>query len=135
MKKRGVGLVVVCVTVLIGLVFYWRLVQTPASWAEEVPPADSPSTFPEGSSSVIESLTWQITGNDQTTLYQQAKKLLEGIREAMIVKETGRLLVVSLPTKELPALRQSLHKLGTVNAPDAEGSAPTTLLRLTFTQP
>lgn len=99
------------------------------AWAED------PSVFPEGSSSVIESLTWQITSSEQATLHQQVKQLLASIAEAMIVKETERLLVVSLPTKELPALRQALQKLGTVSAPDVEGSAPTTLLRLTFTQP
>lgn len=56
------------------------------------------------------------------------------IPEAVVVKENESLLVISLPTRKLSALRQELSKFGSVSTPEAEAalSAPTTLLRLVF---
>ena len=102
----------------------------PQGWTEE------PSAFPEGSSSVIESLTWRVVGSDPTALRQQAKTVVGQIPEAVLVKESETLLVFSLPTQKLSALRQELNKLGTLSASEgAVPDAPTTLLRLMFVQP
>src|SRR5215510_15385265 len=103
----------------------------PLARADEAPAAED---FPEGSSSVIESLTWRVTVSDPATLHEQAKALVGHIPEAVVVKENESLLVVSLPTQQLSALRQQLSKLGSVSTPDGEAtpSAPTTLLRLMF---
>ncbi|HKA54682.1 MAG TPA: hypothetical protein VKJ47_13570 [Candidatus Binatia bacterium] len=102
--------------------------------ADEAPVAPAAEDFPEGSSSVIESLTWRVTVSDPATLHEQAKALVGHIPEAVVVKENESLLVVSLPTQQLSALRQQLSKLGSVSTPDGEAtpSAPTTLLRLMF---
>jgi hypothetical protein len=108
-----------------------RLTQASAPGAEES------AAFPEGSSSVIESLTWRVAGRDPAILRMQAKALVEKKAGAVIVKDEEGLLVVSLPTQELVAFRQELAKLGSLGAPgaDTEPSAPTTLLRLLFVQP
>ena len=102
--------------------------------ADETPAAPAAQDFPEGSSSVIESLTWRVTVSDPAALHQQAKALVGQIPEAVMVKENESLLVVSLPTQKLSMLRQELSKLGVVSTPDEEAtpSAPTTLLRLMF---
>jgi len=103
-------------------------------WAGE--PSTPTSAFPEGSSSVIESLTWRVVGSDPTALRQQAKTVVGQIPEAVLVKESETLLVFSLPTQKLSALRQELNKLGTLSASEgAVPDAPTTLLRLMFVQP
>ena len=83
---------------------------------------------------MIESLTWRVTTSDPTALRERAKTFVGQISEAAIVKESESLLVVSLPTQKLPALRQELSKLGSVSTPEGETtpSAPTTLLRLMF---
>ena len=102
--------------------------------ADEAPAAPAAQDFPEGSSSVIESLTWRVTVSDPATLHEQAKALVGQIPEAVVVKENESLLVVSLPTQKLSMLRQELSKLGAVSTSDKEAtpSAPTTLLRLMF---
>ncbi|MBI3800322.1 MAG: hypothetical protein HY268_25525 [Deltaproteobacteria bacterium] len=104
------------------------------TWADETPGSPAAQDFPEGSSSVIEPLTWRVSASDPTALYERAKTLVAQIPEAAIVKEGENLLVVSLPTPQLPALRQELSKLGSVSSPTGETtpSAPTTLLRLMF---
>jgi hypothetical protein len=61
--------------------------------------------------------------------------MVEQIPEAVLVKESETLLVLSLPTQKLSALRQELSKLGAVSASEeAVPEAPTTLLRLMFVQ-
>jgi hypothetical protein len=104
------------------------------AWAEESPSSPTAEDFPEGSSSVIESLTWRVTAGDPAALHQQAKALVGQISEAVVVKENESLLVVSLPTQKLTTLRQELSKLASVSTPEGEAtaSAPTTLLRLMF---
>ncbi len=120
----------ITVVFLLGLVLALLITSHAARTEESPAPA---SAFPEGSSSVIESLTWRVAGSDPTTLHQQAKALVGQIAEAVLVKESETLLVFSLPTQKLPSLRQELSKLGSVSAPDeATPTAPTTLLRLMF---
>ena len=108
-----------------------------AAWADEPPGAPAAADFPEGSSSVIEPLTWRVNTSDPTALHERAKILVGQIPEAVIVKENGSLLVVSLPTQKLSGLRQELSKLGSVSPPAEETppNAPTTLLRLMFVGP
>ncbi|HEV8715725.1 MAG TPA: hypothetical protein VGX03_23215, partial [Candidatus Binatia bacterium] len=98
--------------------------------ADEVPVSPAAQDFPEGSSSVIESLTWRVTTSDPAALHQRTKALVGQIPEAVVVKENESLLVVSLPTQKLPTLRQELSKLGSVSPAEGEAppSAPTTLL-------
>jgi hypothetical protein len=121
------------VAFLLGFVFY-RVTDPYAIRAEDVPP--SATGLPEGSSSVIESRTWRVAGSDPAALRQQAKTVVSQIAEAVTVKESETLLVFSLPTQKLPALRQELSKLGLVSVSEEDpGDAPTTLLRLMFVQP
>lgn len=105
----------------------------PLVWAQD----GGPSAFPEGSASIIQARTWQIAGSDPTALQGQAKAAVEKIGQAVLVKEKEGLLVVSLPTDKLAELRQALAKLGTMpaTAEEAAPSAPTTLLRMTFSHP
>jgi hypothetical protein len=56
---------------------------------------------------------------------------------ALIVKEEEHLLLISLPTRELPTLRRELTKLGEVSPLDTEaalGDPTTTLLQVMFVQ-
>jgi hypothetical protein len=93
------------------------------------------SALPEGSSSLIESLTWQLASGNSAALREQVKGLVSKTAEAVIVKETKEVLVISLPTSELAALRQELLKRGQLSGhADAESDAPTTLLRIQFVQ-
>lgn len=94
-----------------------------------------PSALPEGSASVIESLTWRLAGQDPAALRTQVKVLMERIAGAVIVKDSADQLVTSLPTSELATLRQALTTLGELSGPAAAASdAPTTLLRVQFVQ-
>jgi hypothetical protein len=97
---------------------------------------DTPSAFPEGSSSVIESLTWRLAGSDPAALREQVRALVSQIARAVLIKDTEGTLTVSVPTSELAALSQKLTKLGQLSGPetDAQPSAPTTLLRVLFVQ-
>ena len=96
----------------------------------------APAAFPEGSSSVIESLTWRVAGNDPAALREQIKDLLSQTAGAVLIKDTEGALTISVPTSELPTLSQELTKLGQLSGSetDTEPSAPTTLLRVLFVQ-
>lgn len=111
----------------------WSAADTPVSWAEEA----SPSAYPEGSSSIIETRSWQLSGSDLTALHAQAKAAVAEIDEAVLVKEEDGLLVVSLPTQQLSELRERLTALGATytTREKTDPQAPTTLLRLTFQKP
>ena len=107
----------------------------PLGWAQD----GGPPVFPEGSASIIQSQTWQIAGSDPTVLRGQAKAVVQKIGEVVLVKEAEGLLVVSLPTGKLAALRQALDELGgtmqtVAEQEEAAPGAPTTLLRMTFSQ-
>jgi len=111
---------------------FWTLTDTATLQAQDPSPSFG---LPEGSSSIIESVTWRITASDLVALREQTKAAVSQIPGAVIVKETASLLSISLPTQQLPALRQALAKLGSVNPAETDPSAPTTLLRLMFVQP
>lgn len=137
MGKRWTGFVIVVIAVTLGFVFWWRPAQAQAPAAEEAPPPNAPLASPDGKSSAIESLTWPVAGNNLVAMREQVKALIGQVSGAVLVKENAGLLIISLPTKELAALRQELNKTGSVNAAETESqpSAPTTLLRLIFIQP
>jgi hypothetical protein len=118
-------------TLFLALAF-WTLTDTATLQTQD---PSSPSGLPEGSSSIIDSVTWRITTDDLVALREQTKAAVSQIPEAVIVKETASLLSISIPTKQLPTLRQALAKLGTVTPAEADPSTPTTLLRLMFVQP
>lgn len=95
-----------------------------------------PSALPEGSASVIESLTWRLAGPDPAALRARVKALVGRTAGAVIVKDSADQLVTSLPTSELATLRQALTTLGELSGPEAAASdAPTTLLRVQFVRP
>jgi len=132
--KSWSQLVVVVVPVMLGFMC-WSV--TPMSAAEEESPPAAPSASPDGKPSAIESLTWPVAGTNLVAMREQVKALIGQMNGAKLVKENAGLLIVSLPTKELAALRQELNKTGSVSVAETEPqpSAPTTLLRLIFIQP
>lgn len=94
-----------------------------------------PSPLPEGSGSVIESLTWRLAGQDPATLRTQVIAVVQRTAEAVIVRDAGDHLVTSLPTSAVATLRQTLAQLGELSGPaEVTSAAPTTLLRIQFVQ-
>jgi len=79
-------------------------------------------------------LVWRVAGSEPAILRQQVKALVSQRAEAVVVQEEERLLVISLPTARLPALRQELNTLGTANLPEAEivPTTPTTVVHIEF---
>jgi hypothetical protein len=124
----------VAASVSLGLATFYF---TSLPWAEELPPPSSADAFPEGSSSVIESRSWQWTGQDSVIARDHVKEVIGRIAGAVIVKEAVDELVISVPTSALSILRQSLMNLGSLSGTEAESipRAPTTLLRLRFVPP
>ena len=98
-----------------------------ASWAEE-------AVYPEGSSSIIETRSWQLSAADPLALHAQARTAVAQMDGVVVVKDEAGLLVVSLPTPLLSALRDKLGALGVLHtaAESPAPQAPTTLLRLRF---
>ena len=108
----------------------WGMAIVASSWAEEA----SPSAYPEGSSSIIETRTWQLSGSDLAALHAQAKAAVAEVEGARLVKDEDGFLVISLPTLKLSALREELTalKVAYTMQEKTDPQAPTTLLRLTF---
>ena len=98
-----------------------------ASRAEE-------AVYPEGSSSIIETRSWQLSAADPLVLQSQARTAVAQMAGVVLVKDEDGLLVVSLPTPLLSALREKLGALGVLHtaAESPTPQAPTTLLRLRF---
>ena len=93
---------------------------------------DGPSAIPEGSGSIIQPVSWQLTGENTTALVEQVRAVVQQFEGAILVKDEKDILVLSLPSAKLPDLYQKLSALGTLTSPPAtdEHQAPTTLLRL-----
>ena len=93
---------------------------------------DGPSAIPEGSGSIIQPVSWQLTGENAADLTEQARAVVQQFEGAILVKDEKNILVLSLPSAKLPDLYQKLSTLGTLTSPPAsdEHQAPTTLLRL-----
>lgn len=98
-----------------------------AGWAEE-------AVYPEGSSSIIETRSWQLSAADPLALHAQARTAVAQMDGVVVVKDEDGLLVVSLPTPLLSALREKLSAFGVLHtaAESPAPQAPTTLLRLRF---
>ena len=96
-------------------------------WAEE-------AVYPEGSSSIIETRSWQLSAADPLALHAHARTAVAQMDGVVVVKDEDGLLVVSLPTPLLSALRDKLGALGVLHtaAESPAPQAPTTLLRLRF---
>ncbi len=93
---------------------------------------DGPSAIPEGSGSIIQPVSWQLTGENATDLTEQVRAVVRQFEGAVLVKDEQDILVLSLPSAKLTDLHQKLSVLGTLTSPEAtdEHQAPTTLLRL-----
>ena len=92
------------------------------------------AVYPEGSSSIIETRSWQLSAADPLALHSQARTAVAQMDGVVVVKDEDGLLVVSLPTPLLSALREKLGALGVLHtaAESPAPQAPTTLLRLHF---
>jgi hypothetical protein len=106
------------------------------SATEDLPPSVPPVASSTGTSSVVAALRWRVVGSEPAALHQQVKALVGRMAGAVIVKEEEHLLLISLPTPELPAFYQELSKMGQVSALEADlaPGSPTTLLQVTFIQ-
>ncbi len=93
---------------------------------------DGPSAIPEGSGSIIQPVSWRLTGENVATLTEQVHAVVQQFEGAVLVREEKNILVLSLPSAKLPALHRKLSALGTLTSPQAADGyqAPTTLLRL-----
>ena len=93
---------------------------------------DGPSAIPEGSGSIIQPVSWQLTGENAADLTERVRAVVQQFEGAILVKDEKDILVLSLPSAKLTDLHQKLSALGTLTSPPAtdEHQAPTTLLRL-----
>ena len=117
---------------LLGLALSLTLVGLTSGFS---PAQDGVGVIPEGSGSIIQPVSWQLTGEnaaDQTELAGQARTAIQQFEGAILVKDEKDILVLSLPSAKLTALHHKLSAIGTITGPEAsEGYiAPTTLLRL-----
>ena len=90
------------------------------------------SAIPEGSGSIIQPVSWQLTGENAADLTEQVRTVVQQFEGAILVKDEKDILVLSLPSVKLTDLHQKLSALGTLTSPPATDApqAPTTLLRL-----
>ena len=93
---------------------------------------NGPSAIPEGSGSIIQPVSWQLTGENAADLTEQVRTVVQQFEGAILVKDEKDILVLSLPSVKLTDLHQKLSTLGTLTSPPATDApqAPTTLLRL-----
>lgn len=111
-----------------------QAVPTVESAPEQTPSSSTPQLSPTKTLNVGSALVWRVTGSEPLILRQQVKALVSQSAEAIVIQEEENLLVISLPTVRLPALRRELNTLGTVNFPDAEigPNTPTTVVHIEF---
>ena len=96
-------------------------------------PITSPPS-PTESLTVAPALVWRVAGSEPTILRQQVKALVSQSAGAVVVQEEERLLVISLPAAELPALREELRTLAVTGLPKAEifPNTPTAVVHIKF---
>ena len=94
----------------------------------------SPIAALEGALPMEESVVWRVEGAQPEGMRAQAKVLAQQIPGALIVQEGDGLLVLSLPTPQLPAFEQALRELGQVHTggSQADPANPTTTLQVRF---
>jgi hypothetical protein len=104
---------------------------TPEKQLPPVVPLTSPT---QTLNRVQQAPVWRVVGSEPTILRQQVKALVGQIAEAAIVQEEEHLLVISLPTEGVPALRQELSRLGETSTPEADvpANTPITVVRVKF---
>ena len=95
---------------------------------------DGPSAIPEGSGSIIQPVSWQLTSENAADLTERVRAVVQQFEGAVLVKDEENMLVLSLPSAKLTDLHQKLSGLGALTSPGAtdEYQAPTTLLRLSL---
>lgn len=93
---------------------------------------NGPSAIPEGSGSIIQPVSWQLTGENAAALTERVRAVVRQFEGAILVKDEKDILVLSLSSAKLADLHQKLSALGTLTSPPATDApqAPTTLLRL-----
>ena len=111
-----------------------QAVATVGSAPEQLLSSATPQLSPTKALNVGPALVWRVAGSEPAILRQQVKALVSQRAEAVVVQEEERLLVISLPTAGLPALRQELNTLGTANLPESESvpTTPTTVVHIEF---
>jgi len=107
------------------------------STTKKLPPSVAPLTSSTSTLDMAAALVWRVEGNEPAALHEQVKVLVGRMAGVAIVKEEEHVLLISLPTQELAALRQKLIKMGEVRNLEADGApgTPTTLLQVMFAQP
>lgn len=130
--------------------------QTPTSSAQHVSnvppppvPKPSPAQLPgkqeillpsppiaalEGAPPVAEPIVWRVEGEQPEVMQAQAKVLAQRISGVLIVQEEDGLLLLSLPTEQLPAFGQAVRELGQVQTMGGETdpAKPTTTIQIRF---
>ena len=92
------------------------------------------SGFPEGSGSVIQPLTWHVTGKPDQQLRGAVREVIGNLKGSGFLREEHDFFAVTLPSEGLEALTAALEQTGIVVQSPRKGShpAPTTLLRIVF---
>ena len=121
LRQRGMYRLWFALSLILGLAF------SPHARAQ-----DGPSAIPEGSGSIIQPVSWRLTGENAADLTERARAVVRQFEGAILVKDEEDTLVLSLPSAKLTDLHQKLSTLGTLTSPQAtdEHRAPPTLLRL-----
>lgn len=111
-----------------------QAVATAESTPEQLLSPVAPLPPPTESLNVGPALVWRVAGSEPAILRQQVKALVSQRAEAVVVQEEERLLVISLPTAGLPALREELRTLATTGLPEAEivPNTPTVVVHIKF---
>ena len=111
-------------------------VGTVMTTTEQLPLSTPPLASSTETSRRVAALRWRVVGSEPAALHEQVKALVRQMAGAVIVKEEEHLLLISLPTHELPAFHQELTKMEEVSvlAADIASGSPTTLLQVTFVQ-
>jgi hypothetical protein len=97
-----------------------RAVATVESVPTQLPPSATFAASPTKALDIGSALVWRVTGDEPAILRQKVKALVSQKAEVVVVQEEEYLLVISLPTARLPALRQDLNTLGTANLSEVE---------------
>ena len=89
---------------------------------------------PEGSGSVIQPLTWHVTGKPDQQLRGAVRQVIGNLKGSGFLREEDDFFAVTLPSEALEALSTALEQTGiAVQSPRKGGyPAPTTLLRIVF---
>ena len=92
------------------------------------------SGLPEGSGSVIQPLTWHVTGKPDQQLRGAVRQVIGNLKGSGYLREEDDFFAVTLPSEGLGALSAALEQTGIVVQSPRKGGyrGPTTLLRIVF---